>query len=672
MKYKKWKIPYDFGRRPSDHPGLASTPLLSRLLRLRGIGTPEEAQAFLESGSDLLEDPFALDDMEKAVARIKAAAEKGERIAVYGDYDVDGISAACLLHGWLLQHGFASEPYIPDRLEEGYGLNSAAISALSERGVSLIITVDCGVTAFAETEFARSLGVDMVITDHHECAEGPLPDAVAVVDPKRRPCGPGYTLAGVGVAFKLICALDGDTERVVRDFAWLAAIGTVSDVVPLLGENRFLVKAGLERLNSDPPVGIFALIRGAGLEGKKITSSTVSFGLAPRLNAAGRLGCAGIAGRLLLTGDPEEAASLAARLCELNRERQALEQQIWNEAVSMLEDHIAGEPIVLASGDWHQGVIGIAASRLAEAYSVPAVIISLENGTGKGSCRSYNGFNLYEAVSACSEHLTGFGGHALAAGLTIEDGNLLDFKRHFSEYYCANAKKCSPALEIDLRVDSPKLLCSGSVTALEALEPYGSKNQKPCLCLCDALLLEAVPVCSGKHMRLRIKRFSREYECIFFGGTLDELGLAPGARVDVAFFPQINEFHGQRSVQLVVADVRPTDPLPLCRFILLGGAPSSFDVCGLIPSRPDFVVLWKRLKELGRSFSAPISEFMKAVLPDMRPGMMCICLRVMEELGIAAVRFDGETVSAELMHCVEKVNIENSDFLKRLKTESGT
>lgn len=370
------------------------SPLLSAVLCVRGINSPESAREFLECGPGALADPFMMTDMAAAVERIKLAIERRERVAVYGDYDVDGITSTCVLTDHLRKKGLDCLYYIPDRMEEGYGLNTGAIKSLQEKGVSLIITVDCGVTTVEEAAYAALLGVDMIITDHHECRDT-LPAAVAVVDPKRADCNyPSRDLAGVGVAFKLLCALEGDSRAVLDEYADLVAVGTIADVMPLTGENRFIVREGLKKLRHGARPGLRALVEEAGLGEKRISASNVGFSLAPRLNASGRLGQASLAAELLLTESATRAAEYAADLCSLNRERQALETEIWHQALDMLDGEKPQDPIVLCGDNWHQGVIGIAASRLTEAFNVPAVMICLDGDKGKGSCRSCGGFNL--------------------------------------------------------------------------------------------------------------------------------------------------------------------------------------------------------------------------------------------------------------------------------------
>ena len=433
--------------------------MLAAILNLRGMTEPAAAREYLFGGNEVLSDPLALTDMISAVQRITRAIATGEHVAVYGDYDVDGITAACLLSDYLRGRGLECEIYIPDRLSEGYGLNTGAIDDLAARGVTLIITVDCGGTSLAETEYAAGLGIDMIITDHHECRDE-LPEAEAVVDPKRPDSsGEGGSLAGVGVAFKLVCAMDGDSQQVLERYGDLVAVGTVADVMPLLGENRFITGFGLQQIAAGRcRPGFRALLQETGASEKRPTASTVGYTLAPRINAAGRLGKTRLAVRLLETSDRREAERLAAELCNQNRQRQELELAIWKEASALLGDVRPRTPIVLAGDSWHPGVIGIVASRLTDAYNVPAIMICLDGDVGKGSCRSTGAFNLYEALTACQDCLESFGGHAMAAGVTVRADKVDELRRRLGEYYLAHPDESVSALEPELMVDYARLL----------------------------------------------------------------------------------------------------------------------------------------------------------------------------------------------------------------------
>lgn len=665
MKYRNWKIPYAPPEIPASLTQAGFSPLLAALLALRGMTSPEQARAFLRGGPELLLDPMLLQDMDRAIARLRRAVQTRESVAVFGDYDVDGITSTCLVTDYLRRHGVPCQPYIPDRIEEGYGLNTEAIATLAQSGVTLIVTVDCGITALEETAFAAALGVDMIITDHHECSDQALPAAAAVVDPKRPDSKyPNHGLAGVGVAFKLLCALEGTDRALLRDYADLVAIGTVADVMPLTGENRYLVAQGLTLLNTAPRPGLRALLRECGALDKKVTASTIGFMLAPRINAAGRLGRTGVAAALLTTQDPAEADRLAAGLCALNRERQALEQQIWEEASKIAQRYPPRMPIVLSSDHWHQGVIGIAASRLSEEFRLPTIMICCDGDRGKGSCRSFGGFNLYNALSACSEYLEGFGGHALAAGLTIRRENIDRFREALGEYYRTNPAEELPELSCDLRVTDPRLLSMDCVCSLDLLEPCGNGNPKPQLCITGVRLVSVTAIGGGRHLRMRVAKVGYNFECIFFSCTPGELPVRPGEWVDLAFCPQINEFRGRRSIQLLVTDIRPADPLPLCRNILAGRAIPAWDAADFCPIRTDFVLAWRWLRTPRR---LAFSELPPACPYPLHPAKLCLCLMAMAELGLAQIQFENDVLTALAVPTAGKVDLDDSRLVQSLK-----
>ena len=481
MNYPAWQIKTADPAAEQALAGAGCGALLRRVLAARGCTDPAEVQALLGAGAEL-SDPFLLRDMDKAVARIQRAISQGETIAVFGDYDVDGITATCLLTDFLRRHGADVVSYIPGRLEEGYGLNPIAIHQLHAEGVKLIVTVDCGITAVSEAELCKQLGIDLVITDHHECKQT-LPAAVAVVDPHR--CDGGYphkNLSGVGVAFKLASALCGSQEKVLEEYADMVCLGTVADVMPLQGENRVFVARGLESLAHTKRPGIAALMAECGCAPETVSASSIGFMLAPRINAAGRMGQIDLAVELFLTDDPDKAAEAARGLCELNRQRQAVESEIYRQAVSMLPMGKPPEAIVLADESWHQGVVGIVASRIAEEYACPTFLICLDGEHGKASSRSHGGFNLFASLSALSPLLESYGGHELAAGFTISRANIPEFRRQIcalaAQYYTDDVPRT--VLDVDCAV-SPELLTLHNVDSLQMLEPCGNGCPKPVL-----------------------------------------------------------------------------------------------------------------------------------------------------------------------------------------------
>ena len=518
MKYGIWKCAQPEAQDVNALVSGGFPPLAAMVLAGRGLKDAKKAQDFL-CCSGALPDPFAMTDMDKAAGRVRKALEAHEKIAVFGDYDVDGITATCLLTDFLRGLGADCICYIPGRLEEGYGLNPIALRQLAAEQVKLIITVDCGITATEEADLCRELGMDLVITDHHECKDS-LPQAVAVVDPHRPDDGyPHQNLSGVAVAFKLACALSGDTEAVLDSYADMVCLGTVADVIPLVGENRVFVSRGLQSLSSTRRPGLAALIEECGCAKNDISASTIGFMLAPRINAAGRMGAADLAADLLQETDPAKAEELAKQLCDLNRERQAVEQSICADAVAQIEKLRPEErnALVLSSEDWHQGVVGIVASRLSEKYAAPSFMIHLKDGSGKGSCRSYGGFNLFRSLEQLSGLLESYGGHELAAGFTIRRESIAPFREKMMAL-CARFREsdaCSTALAIDCEIP-PELLTIENIQALGDLEPCGAGCPRPILCMRGLHVTELTEVGGGKHLRLRLSKGAYTWGAIFF------------------------------------------------------------------------------------------------------------------------------------------------------------
>ena len=617
MKYAKW-CGGCYSQDAARALEAAGYPrLLSSVLAARGVSTPEEAAVFLDRERSLTHSPMLMKDMDRAVARINRALADQERMAVFGDYDVDGITATVLLVDFLRSRGADCLKYIPRRVEDGYGLGRDALRALRDKGVTLVITVDCGITGVEEAAFAREIGLDLVVTDHHECKDT-LPDAVAVVDPRRSDCPyPFKHLAGVGVALKLALALgEGREEPIFARYCTLAAIGTVADVMQMTGENRTIVHRGLEAIGGTDFLGLQALLRETGLYDKEITSTQIGFILAPRINAAGRMGEAELAADLLLTDDPREAEFLAQQLCGLNRERQAVEQEIYAEALERIELLPDRErcALVLSSDVWHQGVVGIVASRLSEKYSCPSFMIRLQNGMGKGSCRSYGGFNLFAALESCSDLLVDFGGHELAAGFNIREEDIPAFRRRINRCvraYCNGVVPVS-SLDVDVAV-CPEDITLEEMDQLNRLEPYGAGNGRPVFALLGARLESLQSVGQNRHLKLRLSKGGFCFDAIFFSTTAAECALTPGSRVDAAFYLQINEFRGSSSVQLQMVDLRPAqDPsgrerecLELLERLTAGEPLTRREAVRLLPDRNQFAALWRAIERGEREGQPP-------------------------------------------------------------------
>ena len=649
-------------------------PLASMVLAARGMETPAQAKAAF--GFDApLPDPFSLTDMAPAAGRVGLAMTRGEKIAVFGDYDVDGITATCLLTHFLRRHGADCVPYIPGRLEEGYGLNEIALRQLAGEGVKLVITVDCGITAVEETSLAKELGMDVVITDHHECKDC-LPAAVAVVDPHRPDGGYGSgNLSGVGVAFKLACALSGDPAEMLREYADMVCLGTVADVIPLVGENRIYVKEGLEILNSSPRPGLAALMAQCGCESGSVTASTIGYMLAPRINAAGRMGKIDAALELFLTQDPERGAAAAQELCELNRERQAVESEIYRQAVEHLRGSAAPDAIVLADERWHQGVVGIVASRIAEEYACPAFLICLDGEHGKASSRSHGGFNLFASLRALSGLLESYGGHELAAGFTISRENIPEFRRQISELARTYFQDDVPrqALDIDCTV-TPEVLTVYNIDSLGILEPCGCGCPKPILMLKDAVIDRITMVGNGRHMRLRLRCGHYGLNAIYFSMTPETASIAAGDRVDVAFTPQVNEYRGERTPQLNVVDIRPSCTVPCgtetaAYRLLRENRITARDARALLPSRQTLAIVWRYLSSQQAGQESPICLCRKIVRWSQQPlnlGQLMTCLDIFQDVGLLQVSKTRNHVTIQLTPGPGKADLNESQTMQRL------
>ena len=675
MKYGIWNVSTPQMNAVNALVGAGYPPLAAMILSARGIADAAEAKKRL-SCDGAMPDPFLMKDMDLAAARVKLAMSRGEKIAVFGDYDVDGITATCLLTAFLRCHGADCISYIPGRLEEGYGLNPIAINQLHRDGVKLIISVDCGITAVEEAELCKKLGIDLVITDHHEC-KAQLPDAIAVVDPHRPDCGyPHQNLSGVGVAFKLAAALCGSQTQVLEDYGDMVCLGTVADVMPLVGENRVFVARGLESIRHTRRPGIAALMQECGCTSENVSATTIGFMLAPRINAAGRMGQINWAVELFLTDDPERAAQLAHDLCDLNRQRQQVESQIYEEAVSMLPVDQPPEAIVLADEDWHQGVVGIVASRMAEEYCCPTFLICLDGDHGKASSRSFGGFNLFASLSSLSDLLESYGGHELAAGFTISRQNIGKFReqicRRAAAYYCDAGPRT--ILDIDCAV-SPELLSVCGIDALSVLEPCGNGCPKPVLMM-ERLTVERInSVGAGRHLRLRLRSGHHTINAIYFSATAASVSIEPGDLVDVAFHPQVNEFRGERSVQMNVLDIRPSCAAPCCPELggyrhIQGGDLTPQEAAELLPERDTLSTVWRYLANVGPSIQEPpLCLCRKIVRRSNHPlslGQLLTCLDIFRDVGLLEYTRQHKNIIISLIPCAEKADLNQSQTLQIL------
>ena len=682
MKYGIWNV---LKNDPSSVDELCKagfSPLTAAVLCSRGYDTLELAKGVLQTDGPLL-DPFAMKDMDKAAGRVRSALEQGEKICVFGDYDVDGITATCLLTEFLRSQGGDCCYYIPARMEEGYGLNEAAILSLAQQGVRLLISVDCGITATQEALLCQELGLDLIITDHHECKDE-LPHAAAVVDPHRRDCAyPHQDLAGVGVAFKLACAIDGDQAAMLHRYCDLLCLGTVADVMPLYGENRAFVAAGLQELKSPKRAGLRALMKECGCKKQDLSASTIGYVLAPRINAAGRMGQVDKAVELFLTQDLKQAAALAADLCQLNRQRQQVESEIYDQAVAMIQAAGSQSAIVLASEQWHQGVVGIVASRLSEEFCCPTFLICLDGDKGKASSRSYGGFNLFSCLEQLSDLLESYGGHELAAGFTIQRQNIDTFRESIlalcSEYQASG--HCKAALELDCAVD-PELLTLANVDDLSQLEPCGSGCPRPIFYMDGVTVEQLSEVGGGKHLRLRLLKRGVHLNAIFFSATILKSGVTAGDQVELAFTPQINEYRGTCSVQLNLVDLRPdsatrlrsSQDKALYESLCIGQALSKQQAEAMLPVRQEFVAVWKYLtanavagglQDSVECLSRKIARFSGLPASFLRTR---VCLDVFCEQGLLQLEERRGILQIHINTPTQKINLDDSAILNGLRS----
>ena len=532
--------------------------LLAKILVNRNLTKKEDIDLFLRPNRHDFHNPYLMPDMAKAVDRIIKAINNNEKILIYGDYDVDGITSVTVVKSFLLERNAQVTHYIPNRLNEGYGLNKNAIEKIAKDGVNLIITVDCGISGIEEVEYANSLGLEVIVTDHHEVGEK-LPNAIAVVDAKRKDnTYPFRELAGVGVSFKLIQAISQKLELEEKEYLKyldIVCIGTISDIVPLVDENRVIAKLGLKLVEVTKNIGLKALIDVAGY--KQIDSFTVSFGLAPRINACGRMGKEKEALNLFLTKDPKVASEIAIRLNEYNVERQEIEKKIYEDAVKKIEEGKEEKPaIVLGSEDWHHGVIGIVSSKITDLYFKPSILVCFEGEEGKGSGRSIPGFDIYESLTNCSENLEKFGGHSMAVGVTIKKQNFEKFKEEF-EKYAQNSNICDiiPIIKIDEEVTLADVSIK-AVEELKMLEPYGEANKTPLFMYKNLRIHSIRTLSEGKPIKLTLKDKNFYIDSIGFnlGHLAQEYQI--GDKVDVVGFLEINKFNGRENLQINLKDLR--------------------------------------------------------------------------------------------------------------------
>lgn len=678
---KLWSVaPLDKQKAAEIQTKYGLPAIIAMLLQIRNITTEAEIQDFLTNDCNIA-DPFEIKDMDKACARIKTAVDNGEAICVYGDYDADGVTSTALMYSYLETIGANVMYYIPSRATEGYGMNKAAVDILNSKGVKLIVTVDNGIAAVDEIDYANSLGIDTVVTDHH-MPTGILPNACAVVDLHRSDCKSRFkNLSGVGVAFKVIMALEGeycDTDSLLDNYSDLLSIGTIGDIVELRGENRVFVKRGLESIMNTDRIGIAALIEGSGLAGKNITAGNVSFTIVPRINAVGRLGESQKSVSLLLTENPDEAFEISSQLCGENAERQQIEKDILEKIDSQIQRNpalVLDRIIVIDGDDWHQGVIGIVASRIKETYGKPVIIISRMGDLSKASGRSVSGFSLCDAVFACSDILTHYGGHPMAVGLSLDTENIELFRKRINEYAEGLGAMPFDKLNIECKLN-PAYISLDLVEALEYMQPYGAGNPTPIFGLYNMILTNIIPLSNNKHLKLTFSRNNTTINAMKFFTSTDEFPYKKGDVLDLAVTFDTNEYNGNVSVSIIIKDIKPSsvdtaaclESLRNFERFCSGNKLTHEQVLDILPDRNDFALLYRFLRQ-NNGYFYPINTLVYRLDNKLSFGKIRVILEAMNELGLIEI-FEGlKSSSIKLLPVHDKVSIDSASIITRLKEE---
>ena len=663
MSRKKWitaPIDKDLAAQVAENHSL--DPFTALILVSRGITEYEDVEDFFDTDFSFC-DPYLIADMDKAALRIKRAIDNFEKICVYGDYDADGVTSTALMYSYLSSHGADVMYYIPDRITEGYGMSCSAVDKLHSQGVKLIVTVDNGVSAIEEIAYAKSLGIETVVTDHHMPGEQ-LPDAVAVVDPHREDCNLHFKdWAGVGVAFKTVCALEnGDYSEILNEYADILAVGTVADVVDLKDENRAIVKYGVAKINANPCNGINALRQIAGVSDRALNGVGITFSLAPRINAAGRMESAETALKLLLCEDLSAALGIAEQVDNCNKQRHISENEIMEEAVACIEADKRlkyAKVIVVCGENWHHGVIGIVAARITEKYGRPSIVITFDGDKGTGSARSIEGFSVYDAIKACGDYLTHFGGHTMAAGLGIDRENVENFFRAINAY-ALSCEETVPTLMLDCKLN-PAYINAQLAESLEALEPFGAGNPQPVFGIFGVRITGIKPVGDGKHLRMSFTKGNTQFCAMKFSTTLKELPYREGDTVDLAVKIDKNEFRGEIRASVQIKDMRfsgiDEDKLFKSRALyekyMRGETLTCHEARFLTPSRDFLLGVFNFLKNYGGWQFGIESMLVRTNCPAENLCKMQISVDVLCELGLirqerGIILFDGGGKKADL------------------------
>jgi len=679
MILRKWEVrPLDKERAAAFAQTYGVPFFLAMLMNIRGLDDAAHLREFLGEGEPL-SDPFLLKDMDKAAARITRAVDNMEKIAVYGDYDADGVTSTAMLYSYLETRGADVIFYIPQREGEGYGMNMGAVEYLKEQGVSLIVTVDNGISSVQEVARANELGIDVVVTDHHRPQEI-LPDAVAVVDAYRPDdTSPYKHFSGVGIAFKLLMALEdgaGDVEDLLEAYSDLAAIGTIGDIVPLTGENRTLIRAGLERLSQSDRPGVQALLENAGIAGKVLTSTNVAFTLVPRINATGRMGAPERAVRLLISGYEEEAEVLSEEICADNEERRRVEAEIAEAAFADIEakGYMKDRVVVVDGENWHHGVIGIVASRVTERCGKPCMIISRGETEAKGSGRSIEGFSLFEAICACGDLLIKFGGHPMAAGITLKPENIEAFRKRINQYAAEHFPQMpTQTVTLDCKLN-PAALSVSMAQSLTQLEPFGNGNLQPVFGLFNMELSNVTPVGGGGHLRLTLEKNGAVITAMRFNTKPEELPYHIGDKIDLAVQLEAREFRGQPSLTVIVRDMKfaafntEKNIASLASFEKWqrGEVLSAEDKNRLYPDRACLAAIYRALRTVNGKETDQV-RFVSQFGKDMTLGLFKTALLVFEERGLVHSEIADDTFTAALIETSGKTDITRSPVLLALQ-----
>lgn len=679
MILRKWEVrPLDKERAAAFAQTYGVPFFLAMLMNIRGFDDAAHLREFLGEGEPL-SDPFLLKDMDKAAARITRAVDNMEKIAVYGDYDADGVTSTAMLYSYLETRGADVIFYIPQREGEGYGMNIGAVEYLKEQGVSLIVTVDNGISSVQEVARANELGIDVVVTDHHRPQEI-LPDAVAVVDAYRPDdTSPYKHFSGVGIAFKLLMALEdgaGDVEDLLEAYSDLAAIGTIGDIVPLTGENRTLIRAGLERLSQSDRPGVQALLENAGIAGKALTSTNVAFTLVPRINATGRMGAPERAVRLLISGYEEEAEVLSEEICADNEERRRVEAEIAEAAFADIEakGYMKDRVVVVDGENWHHGVIGIVASRVTERCGKPCMIISRGETEAKGSGRSIEGFSLFEAICACGDLLIKFGGHPMAAGITLKPENIEAFRKRINQYAAEHFPQMpTQTVTLDCKLN-PAALSVSMAQSLTQLEPFGNGNPQPVFGLFNMELSNVTPVGGGGHLRLTLEKNGAVITAMRFNTKPEELPYHIGDKIDLAVQLEAREFRGQPSLTVIVRDMKfaafntEKNIASLASFEKWqrGEVLSAEDKNRLYPDRACLAAIYRALRTVNGKETDQV-RFVSQFGKDMTLGLFKTALLVFEERGLVHSEIADDTFTAALIETSGKTDITRSPVLLALQ-----